>query len=82
MPTDQKIDYPEFPAADLDLVQAFYEKAFGWSFTDYGPDYRAFTDGKIDEPWTLVNSDGMFMDVGYRIENGPAEEPNKTLTVS
>ena len=48
MPTDQKIDYLELPASDFDAVQAFYEKAFNWSFTDYGPDYRAFNDGKLD----------------------------------
>ena len=48
MPVGQKIDYVEFPAVDFDAVQSFYEKAFGWTFTDYGPDYRAFTDGKID----------------------------------
>jgi len=48
MPTDQKIDYIELPARDFDAVQAFYEKAFNWKFTDYGPDYRAFNDGKID----------------------------------
>ena len=45
---DQKIDYVEFPASDFDGVQAFYEKAFGWEFTDYGPEYRAFSDGKLD----------------------------------
>jgi len=45
---DQKIDYVEFPASDFDAVQAFYEKAFGWQFTDYGPEYRAFNDGKLD----------------------------------
>ncbi len=48
MPTDQKIDYLELPARSLDAVQRFYETAFQWSFTDYGSDYRAFTDGKID----------------------------------
>lgn len=48
MPTDQKVDYIELPAADLDSAQSFYEKAFNWSFTDFGPEYRAFTDGKID----------------------------------
>lgn len=48
MPTDQKIDYLELPARDLDAVQVFYEMAFGWLFTDYGPEYRAFSDGKID----------------------------------
>lgn len=45
---DQKIDYVEFPAADFDAIQAFYECAFGWEFTDYGPEYRAFSDGKLD----------------------------------
>ena len=44
---DQKIDYIEFPAADFDAVQSFYEKAFGWSFVDYGPEYRSFADGKL-----------------------------------
>ncbi len=48
MPTDQKIDYVEFPCSDFDAVQSFYEQAFDWQFTDYGPEYRAFTDGKID----------------------------------
>ena len=48
MPVDQKIDYLEFPASNLDMVQGFYENAFAWLFTDYGPDYRAFTDGKMD----------------------------------
>jgi predicted enzyme related to lactoylglutathione lyase len=48
MPVDQKVDYIEFPARDLDAVQSFYERAFAWSFTDYGPEYKAFTDGKID----------------------------------
>ena len=45
---DQKIDYIELPASDFDTVQAFYEKAFGWTFVDYGPEYRAFADGKLD----------------------------------
>ena len=48
MPTDQKIDYLELPAADFDAIQQFYENAFDWQFTDYGPEYRAFTDGKLD----------------------------------
>ena len=48
MPSDQKVDYIELPTADFDAVQSFYEKAFDWSFTDFGPEYRAFTDGKVD----------------------------------
>jgi len=45
---DQKIDYVEFPASDMDAVEAFYAKAFGWEFTEYGPEYRAFHDDKLD----------------------------------
>jgi len=48
MPNDQKIDYIEFPANDFDAEQAFYEQAFNWIFTDYGQDYRAFSDGKLE----------------------------------
>jgi len=48
MPQDQKIDYIEFPAADFDAIQSFYEKAFNWEFTDYGPEYRSFSDGRLD----------------------------------
>lgn len=42
------MDYLELPARDLDAVKAFYRAAFGWSFTDYGPDYVAFNDGRLD----------------------------------
>lgn len=48
MPTDQRIDYVEFPSNDFDACEAFYTKTFGWSFTDYGPEYRAFNDGHLD----------------------------------
>jgi predicted enzyme related to lactoylglutathione lyase len=42
------IDYIEFAAPDLAAVKRFYESAFGWKFTDYGPDYCAFEDGRIN----------------------------------
>ena len=42
------INYIEFAAPDLEKIKAFYGKAFGWEFTDYGPDYVAFNDGFID----------------------------------
>ncbi len=44
----EKIDYVEFPAKDLTATKAFFERAFGWSFTDYGPDYTAFADQGLD----------------------------------
>jgi predicted enzyme related to lactoylglutathione lyase len=43
-----KINYIELPAQDFDATQAFYEGAFAWRFTDYGPEYRAFNDGSLD----------------------------------
>ncbi|MBU0536895.1 MAG: VOC family protein [Gammaproteobacteria bacterium] len=43
-----KINYIELPAADIEAVKAFFTKAFGWSFTDYGPDYTAFADEGLD----------------------------------
>lgn len=48
MPTDRRIDYVEFPASDLETIEAFYGTAFGWKFTPYGDDYRAFSDGQFD----------------------------------
>jgi uncharacterized protein len=48
MPTDRKIDYVELPASNFDQFQEFYATVFGWSFTDYGPEYRAFSDGNMD----------------------------------
>jgi predicted enzyme related to lactoylglutathione lyase len=49
MREDGKIDYVEFPGADLFEIKRFYGEAFGWAFQDYGPSYVAFegqgTDG-------------------------------------
>lgn len=45
---DRRIDYIEFPATDLPATKRFYQQAFGWKFTDYGPDYAAFEDGRLD----------------------------------
>ncbi len=44
---DRRIDYIEFGATDIAATQAFYERAFGWRFTDYGPDYTSFEDGRM-----------------------------------
>jgi len=44
---DRRIDYIEFGVADTARSKAFYGQAFGWTFTDYGPDYAAFSDGRM-----------------------------------
>jgi predicted enzyme related to lactoylglutathione lyase len=33
------INYIEFTVTDMAESQRFYAAAFGWEFTDYGPDY-------------------------------------------
>ena len=43
MPPHEKINYTEFPAKDLPAVKAFFTEVFGWSFTDYGPEYASFS---------------------------------------
>ncbi len=45
MREDGKLDYLEMPGGDLPAVKDFYSKAFGWTFTDYGPEYAAFSEG-------------------------------------
>lgn len=44
---DRQIDYIEFSATDLKKTKKFYASAFGWKFTDYGPNYAAFEDGRL-----------------------------------
>lgn len=44
---DRRVDYIEFAATDLDAIKAFYASVFGWQFTDYGPTYTSFSDGRL-----------------------------------
>ncbi len=44
---NNKIDYIEFPAKNIPQLKEFYINCFGWKFTDYGPDYTSFDDGRI-----------------------------------
>ena len=44
-----RIDYVELPSATAhEVTRGFYAKAFGWQFTDYGPDYAATTGDTVD----------------------------------
>lgn len=44
----EKINYVEFPAKDLEACKKFFTSVFGWSFTDYGPDYTAFSNAGLE----------------------------------
>ena len=41
------MDYIEFPATDIEATKRFYAQVFGWQFTDYGPSYTSFNDGRL-----------------------------------
>jgi len=56
------INYVEFPAKDLGVIKTFYQNAFGWKFTDYGPDYVAFSECGLD---------GGFFKTQDQIQHGP-----------
>lgn len=40
------IDYIEITVTDVAAAKRFYTSAFGWSFTDYGPDYAGIQAGE------------------------------------
>ena len=40
------IDYVELTVTDLDRSKRFFADAFGWAFTDHGPDYAGFRDAR------------------------------------
>ena len=48
MGEDGRIDYVELPGGDLIATKRFYEQAFGWTFTDYGPTYSSFGEAGLD----------------------------------
>ena len=43
-----KINYFEFPSRNLGATKAFFNKAFGWSFQDYGPDYSSCSNSGLE----------------------------------
>ena len=48
MNINDKINYVEFPARDIEATKTFFTAVFGWDFTDYGPEYTAFSDQGIN----------------------------------
>lgn len=50
---DRQIDNIEFNVSDIARSKAFYGDAFGWTFTDFGPEYCEFTDGRLTGGFTL-----------------------------
>ncbi|AVF56014.1 UNVERIFIED_ORG: putative enzyme related to lactoylglutathione lyase [Pseudomonas parafulva] len=49
---DRQIDNIEFNVSDIARSKAFYAAVFGWKFTDYGPAYTEFSDGRLTGGFT------------------------------
>ncbi len=47
-----QVDYVEFNVSDIDRTKKFYGDVFNWAFTDYGPTYTEFHDGRITGGFT------------------------------
>lgn len=62
---NHRIDYIELPVGNLNDAKQFYHAAFGWTFTDYGPEYAAFNDGRLNGG----------------LDSDPAEKPKAPLVV-
>ena len=43
-----KIDYVEFETGKLSRSRKFFSEAFGWAYTEYGPDYLAIDNAGLD----------------------------------
>ena len=50
---NEQIQYIEFLSNDLKRVKTFYSKCFDWEFTDYGPEYTAFSGDFVDGGFTV-----------------------------
>ena len=56
---DRRVDYVEFPATDLEQTKTFYTNVFGWKFTDFGPTYSSFADGRLTGGFTTAAQSGV-----------------------
>jgi predicted enzyme related to lactoylglutathione lyase len=50
---NHRIDYIELNVVNIERAKGFYGVAFGWEFTDYGPDYCEFRDGRLSGGFTV-----------------------------
>ena len=56
MSEHHRINYVELSATDIAATKTFYSKAFGWTFTDWGPDYVAFENSGLGGGFAKVDS--------------------------
>ncbi|MBU2978420.1 VOC family protein [Alteromonas sp. C1M14] len=52
----KSLSYLEYPSRSLPLTKAFFSQVFGWSFTDYGDQYTAFSLENVDGGFYLSDT--------------------------
>ncbi len=72
MSENNKLNYVEFAAPNLAATKAFFTTVFNWQFTDYGPEYSAFSQaeagldgGFYHAPMTSLTTNGAALLVFY-----------------
>ncbi|WP_420548326.1 VOC family protein [Curvivirga sp.] len=58
---DRCINYVELNVTDIERAKSFYGEAFGWTFTDYGPEYCEFNDGKMKGGFALMKPEDVVL---------------------
>lgn len=48
MAENKSLNYLEYPSRDLQASKTFFSTVFSWAFTDYGPNYTAFTTANME----------------------------------
>lgn len=64
------ITYIEIPTVSIAKSREFFKTIFGWSFSDYGPDYTSFSDKSAGVA-------GGF----FTLDQAPGKAPNAVLIV-
>ena len=52
---NRRIDYIEFSTTNIEDTKKFYSEVFEWEFTDFGPDYTSFTDGRMGGGFSVAS---------------------------
>lgn len=50
------VSYVELSATDIEATRKFYAAAFGWTFTDWGPEYVSFENSGLGGGFAKVDS--------------------------
>lgn len=52
--TNNLINYVEFKTTNINTIKTFYNTVFGWTFTNYGPTYVAFSNSGLEGGFELT----------------------------